>query len=167
MSLRLFALSAILASSVFASTTLEVAATDPVLGTDTVHGCYSSIGELTLNSTNSYNSQGSCNLACRSLGKKVGATQASDCYCGDKYPAANTLVDDTDCSEPCPGYDTQACGGLDTYTVYNTGEQVDVGTEANVTSSTATTASATAVAESTSSVSLSTNAGMYFQPIID
>ncbi|ORY60847.1 uncharacterized protein BCR38DRAFT_348970 [Pseudomassariella vexata] len=113
----------------------EVAATDPILGTDTVHGCYSSLGSLVKNATIEFNSQGSCAEACRSMGKYVGASNANDCYCGDKYPPLNTLVDDSECTEPCPGFGAQACGGIDTYTVYNTGVKVSVADSANLTTS--------------------------------
>lgn len=112
-----------LAATAFAksSAVTEAQAEDPVLGTETVHGCYSSVGSLTLNRTNEFNTEGSCATACRGGGFAVAASQAMDCYCGAEYPAENTLVDDAECNEPCPGYPNESCGGIDAYTVYNTG----------------------------------------------
>ncbi|KAI0123764.1 hypothetical protein BJ170DRAFT_598964 [Xylariales sp. AK1849] len=152
MSLRTLAISAVLAGCRLVSATdaaEEQPVTSPVLGTDTVHGCYSSIGNLVFNQTDNFNTQGACAGYCRDMGKTVGASQSEDCYCGDKYPALNTLVADSECGEPCPGFGDQACGGLDTYTVYNTGVKVQVANEANVTDSTSST-STSAAAEATS-----------------
>lgn len=154
MSLRLFAISALLALApvVRAATGVEQTATTPILGTDTVHGCYSSLGELKLNGTDEFNSQGACAGACRTRNKNVAASNAKDCYCGDKYPPKNTLVDDSECTEPCPGYDAQACGGLNTYTVYNTGVKVSVADSDPVSSSSSassSTATDTGAASST------------------
>jgi cell wall integrity and stress response component len=162
MSLKLFAVSSLLAFSRLVLATgegTEVAAESPISGTDTVHGCYSYVDNLTLNSTNEFNSQGACATICRDLGKYVGATQAEDCYCGDEYPPLNTLVDDDECTEPCPGYGTEACGGIDTWTVYNTGVRVSVANEANITDTSSTSASSS-VAASTTSQAVSTSAGM-------
>lgn len=114
------------AATTSTSDATEVAAQTPVLGIDTVHGCYSSVGELKLNETNSFNTQGSCASACREAGAYVGATKSNACYCGDKYPPASTFVDDSLCNVPCPGYDALACGGTKAYTVLNIGLKVDV-----------------------------------------
>jgi cell wall integrity and stress response component len=159
MSLRLFTISALLAAARLVSATdqgVEQNATKPVLGTDTVHGCYSSKGSMVLNSTNGFNSQGSCNIACRAMSKNVGATQASDCYCGDEYPPLNLLTTNDKCAEPCPGYGTQACGGLNTWTVYNTGLVVSVAEMANVTVDASASASAGADATAQAAGSTST-----------
>lgn len=112
-----------LAATAFAksSAVTETQAEDPVLGTETVHGCYASVGSLTSNGTNEFNTEGSCATACRGGGFAVAASQAEDCYCGAEYPAENTMVDDAECNEPCPGYPNESCGGIDAYTVYNTG----------------------------------------------
>ncbi|KAI6083471.1 hypothetical protein F4821DRAFT_262855 [Hypoxylon rubiginosum] len=153
MSFRRFAVAAVLAFATVASAanTQEVAPQDPISGTDTVHGCYKSLGTMTKAQTDEFNTQGSCTKFCRNLGKVAAASNAKICYCGDVYPNKADLVNDDQCTEPCPGYDSQACGGLDTYTVYNTGVRVTVGEapEAGSSSSTTSTASAT----KTSSVS--------------
>ncbi|KAI1082426.1 hypothetical protein F5B20DRAFT_502668 [Whalleya microplaca] len=127
MSLRQVTVAAILAFASISSATKEKAASDPVLGTDTVHGCYKSKGELTLQISADFNSQGKCAETCRAKQFTVGATNARDCYCGMKYPNKQTMTDDSECTEPCPGFGDDACGGLDTYTVYNTGVKVSVG----------------------------------------
>jgi cell wall integrity and stress response component len=155
MSLRLLAISGLLAFSNLvhaASTATEVAAEDPVSGTDTVHGCYSNIDNLVFNQTYEFNSQGACAGFCRDMGKYVGATQAKDCYCGDEYPALNTLASDDECTEPCPGYGTQACGGIDTWTVYNTGVRVSVANAANITDTSSTASSASTAAATSQAV---------------
>ncbi|KAF3010190.1 hypothetical protein E8E14_009800 [Neopestalotiopsis sp. 37M] len=141
-----------LAVAVLASTK-QAAAEDPVKGVETIHGCYSSIGELTLNGTNEFNTEGLCSTTCAGAGFAVGASYSSDCYCGDKYPAESTLVDDSECNEPCPGYDTQACGGPHAYTVYNTGLKVSVGSSDDSSSSSASSSASTAAATGVSTAS--------------
>lgn len=159
MSLKLYAVSGLMAFANLARATgTEVAAQTPVTGTDTVHGCYSNIDNLTFNGTYEFNTQGACAGYCRDLGKYVGAALSKDCYCGDEYPPLNTLVSDDQCTEPCPGYDQQACGGIDTWTVYNTGVRVSVANAANITDTSSTTSSA--AADATSSQSVSTSAGL-------
>lgn len=121
----------LVAATTVAADATETPAQNPVLGTDTVHGCYSSMGSLVFNQSTTFNTQGLCTAYCRDMGSSVAAAQSKDCYCGDKYPPKNTLVDDSECTEPCPGYDTQVCGGYDTWTVYNTGVRISVSDEAN------------------------------------
>ncbi|KAI8631463.1 hypothetical protein F5Y19DRAFT_396910 [Xylariaceae sp. FL1651] len=106
---------------------VEVPAQQPVSGTDTVAGCFSSVGTMNLQSSYEFNSQGKCAPICRSMGKQVGATYLHDCYCGTLLPNQKYLLNDSKCNEPCPGFDKQACGGLNAFTVYNTGVQVNVG----------------------------------------
>ncbi|KAI0475580.1 hypothetical protein GGR56DRAFT_520277 [Xylariaceae sp. FL0804] len=125
------------------SSGLEQPSTAPTLGTDTVHGCYSDVTGLTNEGALNFNSQGKCAQLCRDKNMAVGATFAKNCYCGDSYPNSKYLVDDSKCNEPCPGYDTQACGGLNTWTVYNTGVQVAVGEMAIVSSSSSSSSSTT------------------------
>lgn len=160
MSLRLFTISALLAAARLVSAAtqgVEQNVTSPILGTDTVHGCYTSKGDLTLNGTIEFNSQGSCNIACRAIKKDVSATQASVCYCGDAYPPLNTLTTNDKCAEPCPGFGEQACGGLNTWTVYNSGLVVSVADSANVTdTTTSSTAGSDAAATQAGSAATST-----------
>ncbi|KAK9418283.1 hypothetical protein SUNI508_08244 [Seiridium unicorne] len=162
MSLKLFAVAGLMAFSRLAlavSEGTEKGAEEPISGTDTVHGCYSNVDNLTLNSTNEFNSQGACAKICRALNMNVGASQAKDCYCGDEYPPLNTLVDDSECTEPCPGYGDDACGGIDTWTVYNIGVRVSVANEPNITES-STSSSTSPTAQSTTSQAVVTSAGV-------
>ncbi|KAI0122429.1 hypothetical protein F4814DRAFT_446364 [Daldinia grandis] len=143
MSLRQFAVVAILALGPLTNAkNLQSPATSPIPGTDTVHGCYKSLGTLKHEQTIKFNSQGACTVLCRDKGSLVAATNTEECYCGDQYPSKGDLVDDDQCTEPCPGFGSQACGGLDTYTVYNTGKKVSVG-EAPASSSSTSTPSKT------------------------
>ncbi|RYC57280.1 hypothetical protein CHU98_g8925 [Xylaria longipes] len=125
---------------------VEVPPQQALLGTDTVAGCFSTLGDMTLDSTDKYNAQGYCAPRCRDKGKPVGATYAQACYCGTKMPNHVTLVNDTKCNEPCPGFDKQACGGLNVYTVYNTGVQVNV-EEAELPTSSTTSAAPTSTSQ--------------------
>ncbi|OTA99714.1 hypothetical protein M426DRAFT_16179 [Hypoxylon sp. CI-4A] len=127
MSFRRLAIVAALAMASFSVATKEKAAQDPVPGTDTVHGCYKSVGTMKHMKYQDFNTQGLCVALCRTNKKNVGASNSYDCWCGDEYPNKDDLVDDSECTEPCPGFGDDACGGLDTYTVYNTGLRVSVG----------------------------------------
>jgi cell wall integrity and stress response component len=108
------------------ATQLEQSAEDPVIGETTIHGCYSSVGKLQLNESYTFNTQSSCAEVCGGTGAYVAATQGESCYCGSEYPPVSTLVDDSQCDEPCPGYAMDACGGTKTFTVLNTGIKVTV-----------------------------------------
>ncbi|KAI1820106.1 hypothetical protein F4861DRAFT_533941 [Xylaria intraflava] len=133
---------------------VEVPAQLPTLGSDTVAGCFSSLGDMTLDNVNNYNSQGACAGTCRGNGKAVGATYAKACYCGTKMPNKKTLLPDSQCNEPCPGFDPQACGGLGAYTVYNTGVTFNVA-EAELPSSSASSAAPTSTTQSSTTVAVS------------
>jgi cell wall integrity and stress response component len=116
----------------FAATTtaanIEEPSAAPTLGAQVVQGCFSSWGNLIFNSTPSFNSKSACAVdICYAGGFKVAATSGGNqCYCGDEYPPKDSLTDDSDCNTPCPGYGLQACGGIDFYTVYNTGIMLSV-----------------------------------------
>ena len=135
MSLKQFTVAAVLAFASVASAGLQPPPQDPARGSDKVRGCYASKGELTLLTLEDANSRGVCNEACRAKNKNVAATSLDDCFCGDKYPPKSTKVDDDKCGEPCPGYGLEACGGLDTFSVYNTGVRVSVGESEDTSSS--------------------------------
>lgn len=125
-------------------------------------GCYKSKGELVQQSEiteGDFNSRGKCNELCRSKNKNVSATSLDSCYCGDKYPPKADLVDDDQCTEPCPGINTEACGGLDTFSVYNSGVRVSVADSDSASSSSSASSTSTAGSSSTSST------GNYF-PIL-
>ncbi|KAI1413404.1 hypothetical protein F5Y13DRAFT_29471 [Hypoxylon sp. FL1857] len=142
MSFRQIAVVAVLALASVSTATKEKAPQSPIVGTDTVHGCYKSVGTMKKLNTDNFNSQGACAGFCRKNNYVVGASNSVDCWCGDEYPNKADLVDDDQCTEPCPGFGDDACGGLDTYTVYNTGKRVSVGEAAEPGSSSSSSAGA-------------------------
>lgn len=131
---------------------IEEPSAAPTLGAQVVQGCFNSWGNLIFNSTPDFNTKSACAVdLCYAGGFKVAATSGGNqCYCGNEYPPKNSLVDDSKCDVPCPGYGTQACGGIDFYTVYNTGIMLSVqyATE-NDTSSASGSATNSVVASST------------------
>ncbi|TGJ84604.1 hypothetical protein E0Z10_g4169 [Xylaria hypoxylon] len=158
MSLRQIAAVALLAVASFTNAAtsdgkgVQTPAEQAVYGSDTVAGCFSSLADMELLTTDKFNSQGFCAPRCRNNSMPVGATYLKACYCGTKLPNAKTLLKDTKCNEPCPGYDPEACGGLNAYTVYNTGVQVQVAeAELDTTSSTTTTAASSTTSTSQTS----------------
>ncbi len=117
-SITLVAVAAYLASAVMADSTptvtlgVEQPSATPQANTPVVQGCFSSSGELTFVSNETYNSRGRCGteLCNQKYGKYVGAsTQGKECWCGDKYPPKSALVDDSNCNAPCTGYGQDAC----------------------------------------------------------
>lgn len=134
------------------SANLEEPSAAPTLGAQIVQGCFNSWGNLIFNSTPDFNTKSACAVdLCYAGGFKVAATSGGNqCYCGNEYPPKNSLVDDSKCDVPCPGYGVQACGGIDFYTVYNTGIMLSVqyATE-NDTSSASGSATPSVVASST------------------
>lgn len=134
------------------SANLEEPSAAPTLGAQVVQGCFNSWGNLIFNSTPDFNTKSACAVdLCYAGGFKVAATSGGNqCYCGNEYPPKNSLVDDSKCDVPCPGYGVQACGGIDFYTVYNTGIMLSVqyATE-NDTSSASGSATPSVVASST------------------
>ncbi|KAI1175269.1 hypothetical protein F4777DRAFT_598595 [Nemania sp. FL0916] len=162
MSLRQITTLAILAMASFVNADdpkgVEVPVEQAEQGSDTVAGCFSDLGDMTPDSTYTYNSQGYCAPRCRDKGKPVGATYLKACYCGTKMPNKKTLLPDSKCNEPCPGFDPQACGGLGAYTVYNTGVQVQVAeAPAPVSSSTSSSTTPAGSTSTSSSTSVATN----------
>ncbi|KAK3377043.1 hypothetical protein B0T24DRAFT_648737 [Lasiosphaeria ovina] len=99
----------------------------PVPNQYTIAGCYKSAGELVFNSTLQWNSQGSCASAiCQKSGFPVSGLSGSQCFCGQKYPPKSSLVDDSKCSTPCPGFPSEPCGAASVWTVYNNGLSISV-----------------------------------------
>jgi len=99
------------------------------LNAQTSQGCFKSSGDLKLvNGTVEWNSIGGCaKEICLPAGYAVGATTMREqCWCGNKYPPKSDLVDDKKCNADCTGYPFEACGGEDTFSVYNTGKTLVV-----------------------------------------
>ncbi|KAK4462120.1 hypothetical protein QBC42DRAFT_286788 [Cladorrhinum samala] len=105
------------------ATPTQIPKQPPMLNTQTSVGCFNSQGDLKTNGTIKFNSQGSCvKDRCMVLGYEVGATNAGNqCWCGHKYPPKQSLVADKECNVGCTGIDTEACGGIEAWSVYNTG----------------------------------------------
>lgn len=133
------------------SANLEEPSAAPTLGAQIVQGCFSSWGNLVFNSTPSFNTKSACaHDLCYAGGFKVAATSGgNECYCGSEYPPEDDLVDDSKCDVPCPGYGTQACGGINFYTVYNTGIMLSVSNSAPNDTSASSSATPSVVASST------------------
>jgi cell wall integrity and stress response component len=122
------ALPAYAATATSTGANIEEPSAAPTLGAQVVQGCFSSWGNLIFNSTPKFNSKSACAVElCYAGGFQVAATTGGNqCFCGNEYPPKDTLVDDSKCDVPCPGYGLQACGGIDFYTVYNTGIMLSV-----------------------------------------
>lgn len=102
--------------------------TEPVIEQITNQGCFnSSLGLQLINDNLEFNSDGNCGQLCKSKDYPVGATSGGQaCWCGNEYPPENTRVDDGECNIGCTGFNKFACGGLDTWSVYNTGLKLAV-----------------------------------------
>ncbi|KAL2016796.1 hypothetical protein VTK56DRAFT_2965 [Thermocarpiscus australiensis] len=100
----------------------------PSLNTPTVQGCFKSSGDLKLNQTITWNSIGKCATeVCLAGGYPVGGTMGGNqCWCGNTYPPKKDEVDDKFCNVGCTGFGEQACGGIDYWTIYNTGLTLSV-----------------------------------------
>ncbi|KAK8050131.1 hypothetical protein PG994_011861 [Apiospora phragmitis] len=153
-----FVLAAVFAASAAADVGVQKPAQEPSVGPDTVHGCYSSKGSLESAGSSQFQSQGECAATCRKLQKPVGASQVDQCWCGDTYPPKSSLTKDSACGEPCPGFDADACGGLNAWTVYNIGIRRQVADDPDPSTSSSkppTKATSTAPAAVTSSAAAS------------
>ncbi|KAK3900094.1 hypothetical protein C8A05DRAFT_36263 [Staphylotrichum tortipilum] len=102
--------------------------TPAMLNGPTSQGCYKSSGSLKYISSPQYNTIGSCGKdTCLQAGYAVGGTMGGNqCFCGNTYPPKSDLVDDSKCDVGCTGYGEVACGGLDYWSIYNTGKTLSV-----------------------------------------
>ncbi|RBR06608.1 uncharacterized protein FIESC28_11003 [Fusarium coffeatum] len=103
---------------------IQQPAQSPLLKQMTSQGCFSALpSDADSHGSFAFMATGECGNSCTKEKKPVAITFGSTCYCSDKYPAKLSLVDDSLCDEPCPGYAMEACGGMDpkSYSVFNTG----------------------------------------------
>ncbi|KAJ4112458.1 hypothetical protein NW768_011618 [Fusarium equiseti] len=103
---------------------LQRPAESPLLNQMTSQGCFSTLpSDAESHGSGTFLASGECWNSCTKENKNVAITSGSTCYCSDSYPAKSSLVDDSSCDWPCPGYAMEACGGLDpqAYSVFNTG----------------------------------------------
>lgn len=88
----------------------EAARTLQLRGEIKYDACYSSSEGMTFNSTAKYNSKGYCRTQCIGMGSAVTAvSNSTECWCGDELPPTSSEVDDSKCSDICPGYGTESC----------------------------------------------------------
>lgn len=102
-------------------------------------------------------SSGSCGEFCTEKKYWVMGLHGSACYCGMVYPPKKDVTDDTDCNYPCPGFNKEACGGIDeeAYSIFNTGVEIDVASYVDEEESTTTKASTSTAAAKTSTAASS------------
>lgn len=120
-------------------------------------GCFSSGGNFTKQKAPDFMSSGSCGDLCVAKKAPVMALNGAQCLCGTHYPPKDTVVKDSECDFPCPGYELEACGSLGKpghYSVFNTGldvnaEYLEEEDDDDDSSSSTSTSSSSTVAEST------------------
>ncbi|KAK8117353.1 uncharacterized protein PG998_005634 [Apiospora kogelbergensis] len=84
---------------------------------ETYVGCFST-AVSSHSATSQFMSYGFCESECKKqCGAVAMAISGNLCHCG-KLPAQSDLVDDAKCNQPCPGFDTQNCGGDNTFSVF-------------------------------------------------
>ncbi|KAK0701378.1 hypothetical protein B0T21DRAFT_116083 [Apiosordaria backusii] len=101
---------------------------DAKLDAATNQGCFKSAGEMTMVTTIKWNTIGECaGKVCIQKGFAVAASMGGNqCWCGNKYPPEDDLVENKNCNVGCPGFGEHACGGKNYFSVYNTGKTLDV-----------------------------------------
>ncbi|KAF5569501.1 SLG1 [Fusarium phyllophilum] len=124
-----------LLSLVAARDALQNPTESPVLGEVTPQGCFSALPSQADGRSDTFNSVGSCADYCQTQKKTVAILKGVECICADIYPAKSAKVDDDKCDTPCPGYAKDACGGKDTYSVFNLGVNLLPGNEGDKRSS--------------------------------
>ncbi|AEO59744.1 hypothetical protein MYCTH_2315848 [Thermothelomyces thermophilus ATCC 42464] len=117
----------------------------PTLGAPTVQGCFKSAGNMTMVDTPEFNSIDKCGKdICASKGyTAAGSSGGNQCWCGYVYPPKSDLVDDDNCDVGCTGFGQHACGGIDYWTIYNTGVNLAVKYMEDQKSSTSSSSTAT------------------------
>lgn len=126
MRLSTIALGAIMAANAYAAKQPPVAI--PVTGISTSSGCYGSYGNMTMHKPISADkmSTAACINACKDDGFWLAAMHGGQCLCGYALPPKKDLVDDSSCDQGCPAYPPEACGGLESYSIYNVGVQLQI-----------------------------------------
>ncbi|KAI7778484.1 hypothetical protein LA080_002088 [Diaporthe eres] len=104
--------------------------------------------------TLAFNTFSACAEECLQSDQFVIAMRESGCFCLDSLPPDDKKVDASECTEPCPGYALNTCGGKPGYYSVGTFDASDFDTS-NTTNTTSTssdtassTTSATAIASS-------------------
>ncbi|KAG5997117.1 hypothetical protein E4U52_004997 [Claviceps spartinae] len=118
----------VVATGVHAQTPKQPSLQIPVSGISTASGCYGSYGNMTMHKpiTADKMSTAACNNACKDDGFWLAAMHGGQCLCGYALPPKKDLVEDSECNQPCPAYPPEACGGLESYSFYNVGIQLQI-----------------------------------------
>ncbi|KAG6163585.1 hypothetical protein E4U51_005630 [Claviceps purpurea] len=118
----------VVATGVHAQTPKQPSLQIPVSGISTASGCYGTYGNMTMHKpiTADKMSTAACNNACKDDGFWLAAMHGGQCLCGYALPPKKDLVEDSECNQPCPAYPPEACGGLDSYSFYNVGIQLQI-----------------------------------------
>ncbi|KAL2261041.1 hypothetical protein VTK26DRAFT_4777 [Humicola hyalothermophila] len=101
---------------------------DPIPGTWTDQGCYSSSGDLEKKAVLIFNTISNCSNLCLQQDYPVAGTMGRlECWCGNTYPPEEDYEPDgKNCHSPCGGFPQHACGGIGYWSIYNTGLQLVV-----------------------------------------
>jgi cell wall integrity and stress response component len=108
---------------------VQVPSAFPVPGSPTSQGCYGADANFKIQKNVEFISSGSCKDRCKELKLPVMALHGAQCLCGSQYPPESSLVKDSKCNYPCPGYPEEACGSLGKpghWSVWNVGSDMDV-----------------------------------------
>ncbi|KAI1382299.1 hypothetical protein F4677DRAFT_21893 [Hypoxylon crocopeplum] len=85
----------------------------------TYAGCFTSPTGLEYNARSVFQSVGLCSRQCSSSNRLVmGVTNRTDCLCSDVAPPPSSMVEESWCDSPCPGYAVDTCGGKGFFSVY-------------------------------------------------
>jgi cell wall integrity and stress response component len=101
---------------------IATATTTPAMNALTPVGCYATPEPMVDHGPWTFQSKGNCQPICYELQMPVmGLVNGTNCWCGALIPPEDSLVDNSSCSTPCGGIDTEMCGGDNFWTVYLTG----------------------------------------------
>ena len=80
-------------------------------------GCYSSISGGDSKGDYTYQTSGYCvNNECPN--SPYVAVKGKECICLNSLPQSSSKVSSSQCDQPCPGYQSDMCGGSNAYNVY-------------------------------------------------
>lgn len=128
------------AISVNAQSPVSAPSNIPQLGRPVSQGCFNTKGNMTAldpQIPGERMSSGSCTLACKDAGWWLAGLHGPQCLCGMAIPPESASVADSKCNAPCSSYPQEACGGKDTYTIFNLGLNIDPPTYSESSSTTA------------------------------
>lgn len=74
-------------------------------------GCFNDKGGLKQHSSHGFMTNGMCRGNCKEDGYTyAGTSKNGQCWCGDKLPSKDAILDNGDCDKPCQGYGEEPCG---------------------------------------------------------